>query len=65
MTKKKRKCSNSIKMILEILTEHIAEENDLDIRHLKDILLGSPDKDVKLITVIGELYNDDTLIYTK
>ncbi|MCY8499784.1 hypothetical protein P8917_17040 [Bacillus atrophaeus] len=60
MTKKKRKVFKfNQDDILEILTEHIAKENDLDIWHLKAILLGSSDKDVRLITVIGELDDDD------
>lgn len=46
MTKKKRKIIKFNQVdILEILTEHIAEENGFDTWHSKLILLGSPDKD--------------------
>ncbi|BAK17234.1 hypothetical protein MKY07_05880 [Solibacillus sp. FSL W7-1472] len=45
--------------ILEILTEHIAEENGFDTWQSKAILLGLPDKDIRLIAIIGEDDDDD------
>ncbi len=44
--------------ILEILTDYLAEESGFDTFQSKAILLGSPDRDLRLITVIGELDDD-------
>lgn len=41
--------------ILEILSEYLAEENGFDTFQSKAILKGTPNKDLRLIAVIGEL----------
>ncbi|MCQ6276628.1 hypothetical protein JMM81_17075 [Bacillus sp. V3B] len=59
MSKKKQKIFKyNQDDILEILTEHLAEEGGFDTFQSKAILLGTPDKDLRLITVIGELDDD-------
>ena len=45
--------------ILEILSEYLAEENGFDTFRSKTILKGTPNKDLRLIAVIGELEDDD------
>lgn len=45
--------------ILEILTEYLAEESGFGTFHSKAILLGTPGKDLRLISVIGDLEDDD------
>ncbi|QOR65954.1 hypothetical protein IM538_19445 [Cytobacillus suaedae] len=45
--------------ILEILTEHLAEEGGFETFQSKAIFLGTPGKDLRLITVVGELDDDD------
>ncbi len=45
--------------ILEILTEHLAEKGGFNTFQSRAILLGSPDKNLRLITVVGELDDDD------
>jgi hypothetical protein len=44
--------------ILEILLEHLGEENDFDMYQSSGMLLGTPGKDLRLIVVIGDI--DDT-----
>lgn len=41
--------------ILEILTEYLAEENHFGTFSSRALLLGTPNKDLRLIAVIGEL----------
>lgn len=45
--------------ILEILTEYLAEENGFETFQSRAILLGTPGKDLRLISVIVDLENDD------
>ncbi|MGO4185806.1 hypothetical protein AB4Z17_32230 [Paenibacillus sp. TAF43_2] len=45
--------------ILEILTEYLAEENGFETFQSRAILLGRPGKDLRLISVIVDLEDDD------
>ncbi|MGM0885261.1 MAG: hypothetical protein ACQEXQ_29990 [Bacillota bacterium] len=45
--------------ILEILTEYLAEESGFGTFQSRAILLGTPGKDLRLISVIGDLEDDD------
>ncbi|MEH7159354.1 hypothetical protein [Neobacillus drentensis] len=45
--------------ILELLSEYLAEENGFDTFRSKTILKGTPNKDLRLIAVIGELEDDN------
>ncbi|MEH7073788.1 hypothetical protein [Neobacillus drentensis] len=45
--------------ILELLSEYLADENGFDTFRSKTILKGTPNKDLRLIAVIGELEDDN------
>ncbi|MGG3927112.1 hypothetical protein ABET51_14060 [Metabacillus fastidiosus] len=45
--------------ILEILTEYLAEANGFDTFQSTAILLGESGKDLRLITIISDLEDDD------
>lgn len=45
--------------ILEILSEYLAEENDFNTFQSRELLLGTPDKDLRLIAVVSDLEDDD------
>lgn len=45
--------------ILEILTEYLAEESGFETFRSRAILLGTPGKDLRLISVISDLEDDD------
>ncbi|MED4531437.1 hypothetical protein [Metabacillus fastidiosus] len=47
--------------ILEILTEYLAEANGFDTFQSTAILLGEPGKDLRLITIISDLEDDDII----
>ena len=45
--------------ILEILSEYLAEESGFDTYQSKVVLIGEPNKDLRMIAIIGELDDDD------
>lgn len=45
--------------ILEILTEYLATENGFDTFQSKSIILGTPGKDLRLVTVISDEDDDE------
>lgn len=47
--------------ILEILTEYLAVENGFGTFNSRAVLLGEPNKDLRLVAVIGEL--EDETVY--
>lgn len=45
--------------ILEILSEYLATENGFDTFQSKSIILGTPGKDLRLVSVISDVDDDD------
>lgn len=45
--------------ILEILTEYLAQLNGLDTFSSKAIIIGTPNKDLRVITAVGELEEEN------
>jgi len=45
--------------ILEILSEHLAEESGFDTFQSQAILLGTPGNDLRLVAVVGDLEDDE------
>jgi hypothetical protein len=59
LSKKRRFFKLNEDDILEILTEHLAEKYKFDTFQSKAIILGSIEKDLRLIAAIGDLEDDE------